>query len=58
MYGPIQTEWQIARRPVIYLIDANGVIQHKRPEPEALDKTIEALLKEHKKAGGRVSAVD
>ena len=50
--GPISTKWNVSAWPTLYLIDAKGVIRHKfvgSPGGEALDKHIDALLKEAEK---------
>src|SRR5437868_9251071 len=50
--GPISTKWNVHGWPTLYLIDAKGVIRHKfmgSPGDEALDKHIDALLKEAEK---------
>ena len=47
--GPISTTWNVRGWPTLYIVDAKGVIRHKyvgSPGPDALDKDIEALLKE------------
>jgi hypothetical protein len=44
--GPIHTNWQVAQRPSIYLLDAKGVIRHKNIQPDALDAAIDQLLAE------------
>ena len=50
--GPISTAWNVRGWPTIYVLDAKGVIRHKfvgSPGGEALDKHIDALLKEAEK---------
>ena len=44
--GPIQTTWQVAQRPAIYILDAEGVIRHKNVAEDELENTIDGLLKE------------
>ena len=44
--GPIQTQWQVAQRPAIYLLDAAGVIRHKNVAEDELETAIDGLLKE------------
>jgi len=44
--GPIQTKWQIAQRPAIYVLDAKGVIRYKNVTGDDLDKAIDSLLAE------------
>jgi hypothetical protein len=42
--GPIQTKWQVAQRPAIYVLDAQGVIRHKDLMGDDLDKAVDALV--------------
>ena len=47
--GPIQAKWQVAQRPVVYVLDAQGVIRYRNiisVNEELLDETIDALLEE------------
>ena len=44
--GPIQTEWQVTRRPMIFLLDAQGIIRHKDVAEDELEDALEGLLKE------------
>jgi hypothetical protein len=44
--GPIQTQWQVAQRPAVYLLDADGVIRHKDVSEDELETAIDGLLKE------------
>ena len=51
--GPIATQWQISNWPTLYVLDANGVVRYIEshggtPDGEALDKIVNALLKERK----------
>jgi hypothetical protein len=39
----------VDRWPTTYVLDAKGVIRDVSPEPEALDKLAEALVKETEK---------
>jgi hypothetical protein len=47
-FGPIDSQWNVASWPTLYLIDAKGVIRHVNPDTqeEELDKLIDALVKE------------
>ena len=44
--GPIQTKWQVMKRPVIYVLDAKGVIRNKNVTGDDLDSTVDLLLEE------------
>ena len=44
--GPIQTEWQVDQRPMIYLLDAKGIVRHKSVAEDELKEAIDHLLKE------------
>ena len=47
--GAISSTWNVHGWPTLYIMDAKGIIRHKyvgSPGPEALDKAIDALLKE------------
>ena len=44
--GPIQTQWQVARRPVVYVLDPKGVIHFKGEDTDGVDEIVAALLKE------------
>ena len=44
--GPIQTTWQVAQRPTIYVLDHKGVIRFKGPRGEKMDKAVDQLLEE------------
>jgi hypothetical protein len=46
--GPIQSQWQVAQRPVIYILDQKGIIRYKQPDADDLDAAIDALLAEAK----------
>lgn len=43
--GPIQTQWQVKERPMIYLLDAKGIVRHKNVAEEELESAIDHLLK-------------
>lgn len=44
--GPISSAWRVSSWPTIYVIDERGVIRHKNVRGEAMDKAVDALLKE------------
>src|SRR5438552_14047720 len=44
--GPIATKWNVSGWPTIYVVDAKGVIRYKNVRGEAMDKAVDALLKE------------
>ena len=44
--GPIQTKWQVMKRPVIYVLDAKGVIRNKNVTGDDLDNAVDLLLEE------------
>ena len=44
--GPIHQQWQVAERPAIHILDAQGVIRYKNVQPEEIDAAIDELLKE------------
>ncbi len=44
--GPIQTRWDIQQRPVIYVLDGEGVIRYKDVTREELDRAVDRLLEE------------
>ena len=47
--GPIQAKWQVAQRPVVYVLDAQGVIRYRNiisVDEQLLDETIDSLLEE------------
>lgn len=46
VHGPIQTKWQVEKRPAIYVLDARGVIRHKATDGTGLDDAINKLLAE------------
>ena len=53
--GPIQTTWQVAQRPTIYVLDAKGVIRFKDLTGDELDKAIDSLLGEQLEEPGNTS---
>ena len=44
--GPIQTEWQVEQRPMVYLLDGEGIVRHKNVAEDELESAIDGLLKE------------
>jgi hypothetical protein len=44
--GPIATKWNVSGWPTIYVLDAKGVIRAKNVRDKAMDKAVDALLKE------------
>jgi hypothetical protein len=44
--GPIQTAYDIAHWPTIFVLDPRGVIRHIDVRGEELDKAVDALLAE------------
>ncbi len=44
--GPIQTHWQVRQRPMIYLLDAKGIVRHKNIAEEELKPALDHLMKE------------
>jgi hypothetical protein len=44
--GPISTKWNVTGWPSIFVLDAKGIIRYKHVQGEALDKAVNALLKE------------
>ena len=53
--GPIQTTWQVAQWPTIYVLDAKGVIRFKDLTGDDLDKGIDSLLEEQPEQPGKTS---
>ena len=47
--GPIATKYNVRGWPTIYVLDAKGVIRYKDVRGEAMDKAVDALLKEMEK---------
>ena len=48
--GPISSAWNVSGWPTIYVLDAEGVIRFKNVRGEAMDKAVDTLLAELKKA--------
>src|SRR5262245_4024689 len=48
--GPISTRWNVTGWPTIYVLDAKGVIRAKNKRGESLDKAVDDLLAEMRKA--------
>ena len=46
--GPIQTNWQVAQRPTIYVLDHEGLIRFKDLRGTELDTAVDRLLAEMK----------
>jgi len=44
--GPISRAWKVSSWPTIYVLDAKGVIRYKGVRGEAMDRAVDALLKE------------
>jgi len=44
--GPIAKKWNVHGWPTIYVLDDQGVIRYKNVRGEAMDKAVDALLKE------------
>ena len=42
--GPICTKWGVDGFPMVYILDAGGVIRHKKVLEGQLDKAVESLL--------------
>ena len=48
-FGPIQTKWQVEQRPIVYILDAKGVIRFKSTpnvEGNELGEVVDSLLEE------------
>ncbi len=48
-FGPIQTKWQVEQRPVIYVLDAKGIVRYKNMsgvDEEDLNEAVDSLLAE------------
>ena len=48
-FGPIQTKWQVEQRPIVYILDAKGVIRYKSTpnvDGEDLAAVVDSLLEE------------
>jgi hypothetical protein len=48
--GPLSEAWNVHSWPTIYVLDAKGVIRYKNVRGEAMDKAVDALLKEMEEA--------
>ena len=46
--GPIASRWNVRGWPTIYVLDHKGVIRYKNTRGAAMDKAVDALLKEAK----------
>lgn len=44
--GPIASKWNVQEWPVVYILDHKGVIRHKPIDMAAMDKVVDALLKD------------
>jgi hypothetical protein len=44
--GPIATNWNVQVWPMVYVIDAKGIIRYKQVHGDALDKAVDTLLQE------------
>ena len=44
--GPISRHWNVSSWPTIYVLDRKGAIRYKGVRGEAMDKAVDALLKE------------
>ena len=44
--GPIASKWNVHGWPTIYVLDSKGVIRYKNVRGDAMDKAVDALLKE------------
>lgn len=52
--GPICTQYSVRGFPTIYVLDDKGIIRHKNVRNEAMDKAVDALMKDvGKKAASR-----
>ena len=49
--GPIATKWNVQGWPTIYVLDGEGRIRFKNVRGAAMDKAVDELLAEAKKAG-------
>lgn len=48
-FGPIQAKWQVEQRPIIYILDAKGIIRYKSTidvDGEDLGEVVDSLLEE------------
>jgi hypothetical protein len=53
--GPIATTWNVHSWPTIYVLDQKGVIRYKNVRGPAMDKAVDALMKEIE-SGAKVSS--
>ncbi len=44
--GPIAKAWNVHGWPTIYVLDGKGVVRYKNVRGEAMDRAVDALLKE------------
>jgi hypothetical protein len=44
--GPIHTQWQVTARPMIYILDADGIIRAKDVTGKSIDETVDKLVAE------------
>jgi hypothetical protein len=51
--GPIAKSWNVVAWPTIYVLDQKGVIRAKNVRREALERAVDKLLPQVKKAGAR-----
>jgi peroxiredoxin len=54
--GPIATRWNVGAWPMLYVLDAHGVIRCKGLRQDALDGAVDALLAEAEKEAARDAA--
>jgi thiol-disulfide isomerase/thioredoxin len=47
--GPIAKQWNVRSIPLIFIIDAKGIIRYKDVDGEEMDRAVEVLLKEAEK---------
>jgi hypothetical protein len=50
-HGPIRKRYNIKSMPMIYVLDAKGVIRYKGTGGKALDRAVDQLLAELEKGG-------
>jgi hypothetical protein len=48
--GPISRRWNVRGWPTVYIIDHEGVIRHRDPHGEQIDKALEELVAKAKEA--------
>jgi hypothetical protein len=49
--GTIAKDWHVHSFPTIYVLDGKGIIRYKGVRDEAMDKAVDALLKEMEDKG-------